>query len=147
MNEIWKKRFVSWMTSRELHLRNKEWKLKKGAFHSTKIPFEFRKFHVPGGTVHSGCTDLTQATARGFYLHWLNVPVFVDSSPRSAVRRPCFILTVNRTIGFDWARSSNTIDRKILSESSIKFDFRNQSNPIALCKPTLKLDNDFEESF
>ena len=25
---------------------------------------KFRKFHVPSGTVHSGCIDLTQATAR-----------------------------------------------------------------------------------
>ena len=25
---------------------------------------KFRKFHVPNGTVHSGCTDPTQATAR-----------------------------------------------------------------------------------
>ena len=35
------------------------------AFHSTKkLRFEFRKFHVPSGTVDSGCTDPTQATAR-----------------------------------------------------------------------------------
>jgi len=25
---------------------------------------KFRKFYVPNGAVHSGCTDLTQATAR-----------------------------------------------------------------------------------
>ena len=25
---------------------------------------KFRKFHVPNGTVHSGCTDPTEATAR-----------------------------------------------------------------------------------
>ena len=35
------------------------------AFHSTKNSgLKFRKFHVLNGTVHSGCTDPTQATAR-----------------------------------------------------------------------------------
>ena len=36
-----------------------------GAFYSTKNSgLKFRKFHVPNGTVYSGCTDPTQATAR-----------------------------------------------------------------------------------
>ena len=34
-----------------------------GAFHS-KIALRFEIFHVPNGTVLSGCTDPTQATAR-----------------------------------------------------------------------------------
>ena len=35
-----------------------------GAFYSTKNSgLKFRKFHVPNGTVYSGCTDPTQATA------------------------------------------------------------------------------------
>ena len=36
-----------------------------GAFHSTKNSgLKFRELHVLNGTVHSGCTDPTQATAR-----------------------------------------------------------------------------------
>ena len=37
----------------------------RGAFQSTKNSgLNFRKFHVPNGMIHSGCTDPTQATAR-----------------------------------------------------------------------------------
>ena len=35
-----------------------------GAFHLNNKNLKFRKFHVPNGTVDSGCTDPTQATAR-----------------------------------------------------------------------------------
>ena len=37
----------------------------EGAFRSTKISgLKFQKFHMPNGTVPSGCTDPTQATTR-----------------------------------------------------------------------------------
>jgi len=46
----------------------KRWQLaQQGRFPFNKNSgLKFRKFHVPNGTVHSGCTDPTQATARFF---------------------------------------------------------------------------------
>ena len=49
-----------------------QWNLGRFLF-SKNSGLKFRKFHVPNGTVHSGCTDPTQATARLviFLVSWI----------------------------------------------------------------------------
>ena len=71
MSDVWcQTSDVSCHMSDVWHLWSNVWRLMSDVWCQGRFPFsknsglKFRKFHVPNGTVHSGCTDPTQATAR-----------------------------------------------------------------------------------